>query len=1175
MKKKPSFSWGYLEIPKIDLKMKLTFILFFIFLLKINANSYSQNTKISLDLDDVTIAHVFSEIKKITEFKILFANSEIDLERKITINVKKKRIEKILDLLFSKTAIRYKIIDKQIVLAKDDINKGIIQEHFNNNLKAKVPKLQQIEIRGTVKDGKGVPLPGANVLIEGTSTGTQTDFDGNYSIDANKETVLVFSYLGMKTAKITVGDSVTINVVLQEDTAALDEIVVTALGITKAQKKVGYSIQKIDGESLTLGREANVASKLAGNVAGLQINSSSSIGGSTRITLRGETSLSEGGNTPLFVVDGVPIDNSFSTNSTVDWGSAIADINPDDIESMNVLKGPVAAALYGSRAGNGAIIIVTKKGTSKKGISVNVNSSIIFDEILKYPDTYQYKYGAGLHGDRLAFNRNDFSFNQSVYDETWANIPYDPNLLVEWWWSETSNGTRAGAVDLVRGVSVKHPYVSNGKNNYKQFFETGVTLTNNVSISSGGDKSNFRASYTNLDQEGIIPGTNLKRHNFSLNAGGEILSKLTASINVNIVNVGSDNRPKLDRGTDGIGYALAWMAPGTHIDKLEEYWQRGLEGSSQIRWRDNINNPYFIGNEIRHELSKDRLYGNASLNYAFTDRLNLTVRYGMDLSTELNTSRRPFGIVNFQTRYQENNIKKRETNADFLLTYNTSFKDNKWGLNASLGGNLLHIDNSNLFGNANNLLIPNIYTINNAATQDISLFPGISQKKVNSIYGVASLAYNDAIFLDLTARNDWSSTLPETNRSYFYPSASLSFLLPELVELPKEISFLKFRLAYAQVGKDTSPYQGSTVFNGAGSYGATNTYSLSGSIANQNLLPEETSSYEFGVDAKFFNNRLGVDFTYYYIDNKNQVLNATLPNSSGFNSRTINAGKIENKGIELVLKGTPLRTDDFSWNVIANFSKNENKVIELAEGLTQFGLGSYGDGDQFIIAEVGRPIFGVFGFKQATVEDENSPHFGRQIFDSNGVLVRNNTPQYLGNASPDWMLGLTNTFKYKNFTLSTLIDIRHGGVLHSGVTDVLYRGGYNQETLQWREEGILGDGVVAQSDGSYIENTTRVIGEDIKRLWSSPYELTSANQVYDASFVKLRELSLSYSFPKSFLSKTAFQSINIALVGRNLLLFSNVPNQDPDVYFEGVPGNSGRYYIPTTRSYGFNINIGL
>jgi TonB-linked SusC/RagA family outer membrane protein len=1146
--------------------MKATMMILMLVVSISYGNNSNAQSKVSIKVKNATLIELLEQIENQSNVGFVFDTKELDLEKRYSIHQSNIHVIDLLDNILEKDKYLLREVGDNIIIKKLLI--APTTESQNQ---------QKHTVTGKVTDATGEPLPGVNVYEKiQPQNGVITGVDGAYQIEVSSEDViLVFSYIGFESQEIHTTGRALLDITLVEETTGLNEVVVTALGISKETKKLGFSFQKVDGEELLAsGRDPNIANKLAGRVAGLQINSNAAIGGSTRIVLRGESSLSKGGNTPLIVVNGVPVDNNVSTSGSIDWGSAISDINPDDIESINVLKGPVAAALYGSRAGNGAIVVVTKTAQKNSGTSVSFSSSLMFDEILKYPDTYQYKYGSGRpNGTAKSYNPSDFSYNPGVYDEAWSDTPYDPNLLVEWWWSETSSGARAGDTELIQGVSVKSPYVSNGMNNYEQYYETGLNFTNSVSVSSGGEKHNFRISYTNMDQKGVAPGTDLKRQNFSVSAGGEISKKLRVSTNVNYVNISSDNRPDNSWGQNRIGYLLAWMAPGTHLDKLEEYWQRGLEGQAQIGWRgQSHNNPYFVAHEVLRGLNKDRLFGNTAATYSFNKYLKLIARFGMDLTSQLITERNGFGSFKQNPEYYENRDNKLETNTDFLLTYDRELTE-KWDLSASVGGNLLHINNRYVSNRAKNLVSPGIYTLTNAEISNRSVGQGFYEKKVNSLYAVTTLSYANAITLDVTARNDWSSTLPKENRSYFYPSASLGFLLPELIPaLPNAISFLKLRLAAAQVGKDTSPYQGQNLFH-TSNYGGVVGYYTGSGLSNPELKPEKTTSYEVGFDSKFFGNRLGLDFTYYQSNNINQVLGAALPISSGYGSRTINAGKIENKGIEIVLTGTPLRTNDFSWDIMANFGKNETTVVELAEGLTRKYIGGNAGGDLEIISEVGKSVFGIYGKKHLTVDDPDSPHFGREIYDSNGLVVLTAKNEYLGDANPEWILGLTNNFTYKNFRLGILLDYRHGGKVYSGITNVMYRGGYNTETVKWREEGVIGDGVVSDGNGGYTENTTMLIGADIKNKWIGNYRRARDKFLYDGSYLKVRDVSLSYALPNSLLSKTPFSGVNVALVGRNLFVFSDVPNQDPDVYLEGVPGNSGSYYIPTTRSYGLNLNI--
>lgn len=1010
-------------------------------------------------------------------------------------------------------------------------------------------------------------LMGVNVVIKGTANGTITDLEGHYSLKVSSgEAILQFSFIGMLTEERKVGNQNTIDVNMKADREQIDEVVITALGISRKKKTLGYSTQKVTAEVIETNQTANVMSSLAGKVAGMQINTSNTIGGSTRITLRGESSLTKGGNAPLIVVDGVPIANEDgSLGGGVDYGSGLNDVSPSDIESINVLKGPAAAALYGSRAGNGAIVITTKTASRGDRARVSFNASVTVEDMLRYPSGFQYKYGPGvLDSYYLLYNKDDLTFNLEAFDETWSSVPYDPDFLVELWYSPTSKGYRAGDTwKEDRGEIEKVPYVSNGKNNYEQFYVKGLTQNYSAAVELPGKNMNSRVSFSHLGQTGIMPGTNLQRNNVSLNTGGNLSEKLTLKVSTTLSSSGSDNIPRNSNNNYSIPYVIAWTPPGTDFSQLKEYWQRGTEGE-QFVWRTQHNNPYFICHEIQNTYDKNRVFGNVSLNYAILENLRVNVRYATDLERGANESIKPVGMMRWSPSYDISHRNRQESNADILISYNKQLFP-QWNIQLDAGGNLMKYKASSTSAGTT-LTLPGYSNLSSGSDKWNS--QSGAEKQINSVYASANIEFHQALFINLTARNDWSSTLPLENNSYFYPSIGVSALIHEFVSLPEAISFLKVRAALAQVGKDTDPYRLESTMTGGGENG---TYRVPGTIPNSGLKPEITTSYEGGLNTYLF----GIakfDFTYYYISTVNQVVDITIPISSGYDRRRLNAGEIENQGIEAVLGLRPVESRNLSWEIEFNYSRNRNKLISVGEGLDRYPISSFGRNTS-IIAGVGQPVFGIYGYRHARVEDESSSYYGRKLYTEGGAPVPTTEPEYLGNANPDWQLGVGNRLRYKGLSLDFSFDMRFGGKIYSGISQTMYSGGHTQETVKIREEGIVGDGVVLQSDGSYKENTQALQGVDIFTTWKTPYTDISENFLYDGTYIKLRDLSLSYTFPGKMLNFLKISSARVSLIGRNLWLRSKVPNQDPDVYAEGVPGNAGKYYFPTTKSYGVNLSF--
>ncbi|MCK0135998.1 SusC/RagA family TonB-linked outer membrane protein [Arenibacter sp. S6351L] len=1124
----------------------------------------SQHSKVKIATDEsLTVDEVFDLIMDQTEYRFFYEEGIFRDYPKV--QVQKGRIN-------TNTLLKQSLAYGNLSIEVTSNNTILISEKSANGKRlGQQDKVIQFNISGTVTDEDNTPLPGVNILIMGTNVGVVTDFDGFFSINADKGDQLLVSYLGMETQKITVGEVRVIKIIMKESENSLNEVVVTALGIKKEKKALGYATQEVSAEKLAVAPSVDIASNLSGKVAGLQINTSATIGGSSRIVLRGENSLSRGGNDALIVVDGVPINSQSSVAGGVDWGNGLSDLNSNDIESVNVLKGASAAALYGSRAGNGVILITTKKGNVDKPFSVDYNNSTMFESLLSYPDTYQYEFAVG-RGEGRGLYTGRGVYNPAPYDESWSSEKYDPNKYIEWWYSPTSNGFRAGDLDIPnKGRVQKLPFISSGRNNYEEFFTTGHALFNNIAVSSVGEKTNARFSFENMNQKGMQPGTDLKRNSLSTNISSQLGDQLKLNFVINYVNTKSDNRPRQHWGPNSINYVLTWMMPGVRMDQLRDYWQPGLEGLSQIRWRTGHNNPYFLAHEVKAGQNKNRMFGNINLTYDITKDLSLFVRHGDDLIFEKRTEIFPFGLASGDPSYNENRMDTRESNSDFLLSYNGA-RDRDFQYDLSAGGNLRNVTYEQLSAGSSKLLVPGIYSLNNSAVPNwTSEFD--SKKRVYSIYAFANLSYRNWAYLNLTARNDWSSTLPRENNSYFYPSATLSLLLSEAMQLPGAINYLKLRTGYSQVGKDTSPYALQNTISNDGQYEGYVGFDLPSSLANPDLKPEIATEMEFGLETKLFGGRIGLDITYYEQETVNQVIPITLPYSSGYNSRMTNVGKITNNGIEMMLNGKIVDTGDFTWTTNINYSKNKNKVVALSEGLEQYSLGGFGDNGEELIARIGGPLFSIYGYKQTQVDDPNSQYFGEYVYSPNGAPHRKDELEYLGNANPDYQIGFSNSFNYKNISLDFLVDLKQGGIAYSAATNIMYGGGYNQETANWRNNGVGGEGVILNTNGSYTENNIVLSGNDIKNVWVSPWRKISTNNFYDASYVKLREFSLAYTFSKQILEKVPFDRVKIALVGRNLFIWDKMPNQDPDVYFEGIPGYTGGYTYPTSRTYGMSLNI--
>ncbi len=1066
--------------------------------------------------------------------------------------------------------------------------------------------LGQQSITGLViSSNDGSPLEGISVTVKGTNRGTYTTGEGRFSIEANQGEVLVFSGVGYKTSEVTISGN-NLSITLDEASQDLSEVVVTALGVRRETKRLGYAVQEVKGSDMDKARETNFVSGLAGKVAGVQVMSSpSGVGGSARVTIRGDKSLNINKNQPLFVIDGVPITNELTGSSgsnyqELDYGNGASMVNPDDIETMTVLKGANASALYGSRAANGVIVITTKSGKGSKGVGVTVNTGITFESPLVLPK-FQRVYGQGNNGVFRFEDGNAGGDNDGV-DESWG--PRMDGQLIAQHNSPTSNGFRGGDISLVddgvlgsaadmaaRGTITPTPFVPGM--DLRGFYETGITHNTNVSLTGANDKGDFRLSYTLLDQKGIIPNTDIKRNTFSFNGGYNFTPKLSARITANYVNTHSDNRPNLSYGTESIIYLLhCWMGQHVDLNSLKDYWIPGMEHVQQFNYNYNYHdNPYFNLYANTNGQDAGRLFGNISLKYDITDWLNVQLRAGTDFNSELRKRQRAFSTQRFRFgSYREERVRNGESNFDFLISANKDLSD-KFSLGVNAGGNR-QISRMNNHGiTAPQLLIPGIYSLDNSRVALVSnVYDG--QKVINSLYGAVQLGYNNYLFLDVTARNDWSSalTLPAnvealgvTDNSYFYSSASLSAVLSDMVQLPDWVNFAKVRTSLAQVGNDTDPYAFSLSYGRNDPWGDYPIYSSPSGMLNYNIKPEISTSWEAGLDWRFFNNRLGLDFSYYDMTTRNQIL-PSVPSSiaSGYNTRVVNAGKIRNYGYELMLTGTPVAGKNFKWDVAVNWSLNRSRVIEF-DGEQQSYLMADRHGIQ-IRANVGQRMGDMYSIGFRRVDDPQSPYYGQKIVNSEGGYLGTSDIVKVGNYNPDWMAGIRNTFTYKNLNVSFLLDARVGGQIFSETWVVGLEAGQLIETLEGRENGYdlshPGNGVIAPGvkdggNGNWVPNDIKIPARVYHQTRTGNRDIEEG-AIFDADYVKLRELRIGYSFSNRFLSRIKMKGMNLSIVGRNLAVWSNVPHIDPETSSLAggtiIPGVES-VGMPTTRSIGFNLGF--
>ncbi|SEW13377.1 TonB-linked outer membrane protein, SusC/RagA family [Chitinophaga sp. YR573] len=1052
------------------------------------------------------------------------------------------------------------------------------------------------------------PLPGATIQVKGTTKKTVTDTNGSFTVAAENSDVLIISNIGFATLQVPASQAAVISLAI--DTKGLGEVVVTALGIKKERKKLGYALQEMKGDELTTARETNIVNQLAGKVAGVTVVSSpSGVGGSSRVSIRGERSVDLNKNQPLYVVDGVPISNAINSgsggnNQEVDFGNGASFINPDDIKSMTVLKGAAAAALYGSRAANGVVMFKTKSGRKQQGLGIDVNSNFTLETPLKLPE-YQKVYGQGnSSGGDFAFVNGAGSGLSDGTDEGWGPA-YKGQLFPQFNSPRTLNGTAipytGGDMNAPAGSVITPTKWEADKDNLKNFLETGRTFTNNVAITGGNDKGDLRVSYTNLDQKGMVPNTDLKRNTTTFSGSYNLTPKFSVKSYVSYIKSESGNRPSISYGTESIMYLFnCWLPSSVKVSDLRRLWQKGLDNKQQYNWNYNYHdNPYMNVYQNTNGQYYDRLIGNVILRYDISSWLNVQLRSATDWSSERREYRRAFSTQRYPYgEYREVNIINEERNTDFLFAADKEI-NTKFSVNATLGGNQMRQTSRFNESTAGQLNIPDIYRLTNSRIALVANQNNVG-KRINSFYGSAGVSYDNKLFLDVTGRNDRSSalTLPEAlkslgteKNSYFYSSIALSAVISDMIKLPAAISFAKVRASFAQVGNDTDPFAFTQTYNRSDPYGASQVYGETSRLSNLNLKPEISSAYEFGTDLRFLNNRAGIDITYYQSNTKNQILNIPLSNTSGYETRVINAGSIRNSGVEVMLNVTPIQKKHFTWSAYVNFSANRSKVIELSDGLDNYVMA---DRSVSVEARVGERMGDLYGIGFARVQntdpaaayyDKSGKYVGQMVFAANGRPIATTEKIKLGNYNPDWLMGIGNNFSYKGVRLSFLFDIRQGGKLYSHTQTVGREGGIIKETLEGRADGydmskpgngVIGTGAVQNGDGSFSTNTTKVAVREWHSAWTGGRSIAEG-VMYNASFVKLRELQIGYSIPGVF-GKRLIKGLSVSLVGRNLLLWDHVPHVDPETMsYSGGTALPGIEYmsLPSSRSYGVNLSFKL
>ncbi len=1059
----------------------------------------------------------------------------------------------------------------------------------------------QQKITGAVTDNTGDPVIGASITVLNGQEGTLTDAMGQYSITLyDGQTKLVFSYFGFETQTVDVSGKSILNVTLTPSEIQLEEVVITALGVSREERALGYAVQGLKSKDIASVPAPNAVDNLSGKLAGVYVTGGSSgPTASSNVTIRGQTSLN-GNSQALFIVNGVPITNGLFSpgdglngSSTIDFGNGAQIINSFDIENISVLKGPAAAALYGSRAANGVIYVTTKTGQNSTGWGISVNSNTVIETPLKLPN-FQDQFGNGGYG-KYSYS-NGATYTGDYYDafgENWG--PRTNGQLIKQW---DSNGEAV-------------PFEA-APNNMRNFFQTGVSTNNNVSISHADENGDFRFSATQLNRRGIVPNTDLSRSTLQTSVGKKLFNnRLEFRANAMYVGSGSNNVPNAGYDeSSSVMYSFLWLPRNTAIDDLRDYWKPGQENVQQAYVEELWgNNPWMIVNENTNSFNARRLLGDINATYHINDRMNLRVRTGQDMKNDIRQYRRATSTkkVLFGS-FREDRLSFMENNTEALLSWAnaTPLEQKDLRIDAKLGGNLMMQQSSSLIANNPQLLQPGVFTLTNNRS-NVQTEGRYARKAIRSMFGMASFAYKSMYYLDLSARNDWSSTLPVENNSYFYPAASASVVVSEMADLGK-ISFLKLRGALAQVGSDTDPYLLNNTYSPSAMFGGYPAFGINSFATNPDLRPERTTSSEFGIDARFAKGRYGMDLAVYDMTTKDQIIYLPVASSTGRSSRLANGGAIRNTGIELQLYGDLVKSDNFKWNSRINLGANRAVVVSLPEGVS---------GGYPIVANMFPNDGGTAGLEYVAVEGELLGQLKGLTFerDADGNIIHQDgypmvseEKSTIGSYQPKARIGWMNSFSVGNWQANILFDGQIGGLIYSrshtlhntagnlvndddphldmnaidgrAISSVSYDSNGQPVYTEESAGGVVGAGVMYDSNGNLVENTVSVPLRDYYyKYYGNVWRRDNIEpSTFDASYLKLRQLSVAYTVPKEKLANTGLEGLTISFIGRNLLLFSKVPTIDPETYsirnglfVNGYESTS----MPSLRSFGFSINANL
>lgn len=1114
-------------------------------------SAFSERFSVELSLNHVTLKNVVDLLQQQTDVVFSYDHSLEALKvNNVSVKAKNESLESILKQTLKGTGVDYKIEDHIVVLYAANTSK--------NNAKASITQ-QTKKVSGVVKDPTGEPIIGANVVVKGTTTGVMTGLDGDFALEVPEDGILEISYLGYASQSIPVKGQTIFNVILNEDTQKLDEVVVTALGIKRQSRSLGYSTTQVGGEDFTMARDPNLGNALSGKVAGVTVSGNATgAGGSSRVVIRGNASLT-GNNMPLYVVDGVPFSNqnlgSAGTWGGIDMGDGLNNINPDDIESIQVLKGAAASALYGYRGGNGAILITTKSGKKGKPVSIEFNNNLTFNTIYDYRD-FQKTFGQGTYGSRPT----DITSAQKSETSSWGDV--------------LDGGD---AVNFL-GNTYKYSYVDNWDN----FYRTGINNVTSASISGAGDKITYRFGVSNTAEKSILPNSNNQQQAINMNTTYDILKNLHLMVNANYVFEKAKGRSNLSDGNGNTNASLLHRANSFDVRWLERGtpesdWGTAADGSELLgNGSENVyfNNPYWLQYRKTNDMNKNRLTGSMTLKYDITDWLYVqgaVQRDGYSLEFQ---QVQPIGAAadpnGWMTEYSRN---FSEMNLNYLIAFNKEFGD--WSVGATLGGNRQRTINKTYYttNGGRPFVVDGLWSVNNLT--DKRSEKGYSEYRVNSVYATADFGWKNQVFLNLTGRNDWFSTLNPNSNSYFYPSVTVSWVFTDTFGKPDWFDFGKIRASYATASNGTDPYKTLLLYN-LRNYKVNGqnvvTQGNSNQFPNADLKPVSISEYEVGLNLAFLSNRLSFDMAYYNKNTKDDIAVVSTSSASGYNSKFMNVGEIRNQGFEFMVNAVPVHTSDFEWNTTLNFAYNDSEVLNLGGASSlQIDGASSRSGNVSVQNIVGSSYGELVGYKYKRVDG--------QIVYKDGIPQHADELSSLGNGVYKFTGGWSNSFKYKNISLAFLLDFKVGAKLFSGSNYSFYSEGLHKNTLAGRTASnprgeIIGQGVMLDASGNYVPNTVAV---DAQTYYSGICNQNIGEEfVYNASFLKLRELSLGYEFPKMILDKMkVVKGLNVSLVGRNLwTIIKHTDNIDPEAAYNNSNGQGLELNgYPATRSIGFNVNV--